>query len=253
MALSGLGKNKSPFLYFDDFIPDIDWRELHAETSFGISQSTWHKKFVSSGVHNDWKNQEITPYMREAESNLSPLELEFYNRCKTIDEKIKYINALSPMAHPFWVIFLRNNKRIESSGIQNKAVSADCKWENDSHHFPLLVDLIEKMPFSEIGRVIIFMTEANNQTVPHFDGKLQHDRPNDDFLWFTTAQGRKNIFVMDGETKEKTYSNTNRRFVWFNEMDFHGTDPVPEFSFSIRIDGKFRKDIKDLIEDYKEY
>jgi hypothetical protein len=247
MALFGLGKNKSPFLYLDNFIGNVDWPTLHAETSFGISQSTWHKKFVSSGVHSDWADKEITPYMRSAETRLSEQEFKFYNMCTTIDEKIKYINALSHIPHPFWVIFIRNNRRIESSGIQNKSISKDCEWALDSKNFPSLVNLINSMPFEEVGRVIIFMTEANNQTVPHFDGRTQNDRPNDDFIWFTTTDNRKNIFVMDGDTKEKIYSDTNRRFVWFNEMDYHGTDPVPEFSFSIRIDGKFKEDVKNLI------
>jgi len=52
---------------------------------------------------------------------------------------------------------------------------------------------------------------------------------------------------MDSITKEKYYTDTTKKFIWFNEMDYHGTDAVPYFTFSIRIDGKFSSDIKELI------
>jgi hypothetical protein len=53
--------------------------------------------------------------------------------------------------------------------------------------------------------------------------------------------------VYDEDTNQKIYTLTDKKFVWFNEMDFHGTDAVPYFSFSVRIDGKFKEDIKNRI------
>ena len=106
------------------------------------------------------------------------------------------------------------------------------------------------MPFESFGRVIFFMTEANNQTVPHYDaGSLEQrlTKENDDFIWFTTKPNSKSVFVMDDTTLEKTYAEHDKKFVWFNEMDFHGTDPVPHFSFAIRIDGKFKPGLKEML------
>jgi hypothetical protein len=245
--IHGVGKKKESFFYFDDYVSDTDWEKLHADISYGIGKSLWHKKFVSSGVHEKWSHCEITPYMRDAVSNLSQYEMEYYNSCSTIDEKIKYITALKYIPHPFWVIFIRNNIRIESTGLINKSKSSDCHWTESASNFKSLVDLIEKLPFESIGRVMLFMTEANNHTVPHYDGRYQNDRPHDDFIWFTTKPNTKKIYIMDSETLEKHYPNPDKKLLWFNEMDYHGTESVNHFSFSIRIDGVFNTKVKDAM------
>jgi len=41
--IKGLGKNKSPFLYLDDFVPEIDMEKLHADVSLGLAKSKWLK------------------------------------------------------------------------------------------------------------------------------------------------------------------------------------------------------------------
>jgi len=250
MTYLGLGNKKAKFLYLDEFMPSIDWRKLHADISYGISQSKWSKKLVSAGVHDDWKHLEITPFLKFGLDTLSPLEREYYNKCKTMDEKILYVTALRDIPHPFWVLFVRNNKRIEQTGVFNKAVAEDCYWTENAKFFESLVSLVEQMPFESIGRVILFMTEPKTQLVPHYDVSTPEQRatkPNDDFIWFTTKSNTKSIYVMDDSTKEKFYSDSEKKFVWFNEMDFHGTDAVEHFSFSIRVDGKFKKEVKDKL------
>lgn len=249
--IHGLGPNKESHLYLDQFMPnDIDWKELHDEVCRGIAYSKWQKIFVSSGVHDDWAKNEITTYMKNIDMYLSPNQLKVFQEFKTLERKIKYLNALLPQPHPFWLIFLRENKRIEFTRVQNKAVANDCEWTDDANHFPKLKKLIDKMPFESYGRVILFMTEANNQTVPHYDAGSQEQRktkPSDDFIWFTTKPNSKSVFVMDDTTHEKYYPDPSKKFVWFNEMDFHGTEPVPHFSFAIRIDGKFKAEVKETL------
>jgi len=250
MSIKGLGSDQVPFIYLDEFIPEIDWERLHNEISFGISQSHWHKKFVSSGVHEDWKNKEITTVFKELQQRLTPEQIDLFNKLQTTDERIKFLTALTHTPHPFWLIFLRWNKRIESTGVYNKAVPEDCHWTDDAQHFPYLKEIIDTMPFTGIGRVILFMTEANNSTVPHFDvltQKQRQEKGNDDFIWFNTKGNSKSVFVMDDETMTKYYPDTNKKFIWFNEMDYHGTDAVSHFSFSVRIDGKFKDHIKEKI------
>lgn len=250
MSIIGLGKNKKPFLYFDNYIDDIDWKKMHDEVSYGISQSHWHKKFVSSGVHDDWKENEITTTFIDLPNRLDRSQIALYSKLQTTDQRIKYLTALTDTPHPFWLIFLRWNKRKESTGVFNKAVAEDCHWTDDAVHFPYLRELIDKMPFESIGRVLIFMTESNNSTVPHFDVLDQQQRiekPNDDFIWFQTKKNSKTIFVYDEDEKIKYYPDKDKKFIWFNEMDYHGTDAVDHFSFSIRIDGKFTPSVKEEI------
>lgn len=250
MAILGLGPHKQPFSYLDDFIIEVDWKRLHDELSYGISQSLWHKKFVSSGVHPIWKENEITTTFMELADRLDDSQLALFKKLKTTDERIKFLTALTYTPHPFWLIFLRWNKRIESTGVYNKAVPEDCHWTEDAVHFPYLREIIYTMPFTGIGRVMLFMTEANNSTVPHFDVLTQQQRqekPNDEFIWFNTKNDSKSIYVLDEETMSKHCPETDKKFIWFNEMDYHGTDSVPHFSFSVRIDGKFNPQVKEKI------
>jgi hypothetical protein len=251
MNVIGLGSNKKPFVYLDEHVPkQIDWAGLHNEAAYGIAKSEWSKRYVSSGVHPDWAHLEITPAMRNAEKTLTLDQKLILRDLQTTDEKLKFMAALKYIAHPFWLVYLRNNKRVEYSGIANKAVSRDCAWSDNAKYFPKLVKFIESMPFTEIGRVVLFMTEPNNQLVPHYDAADENQRnnkPPDDFIWFTTKPGTKKMFVMDGKTHEKLYTDDAKKFVWWNEMDFHGTDPIDHFAFSIRVDGKFKPEVYEEI------
>jgi len=250
MTILGLDPNHSPFKYLDEFITPPDWEQLHNDVSLGIAKATWSKRYVSSGVHDQWAEQEITTTVMDVANRLTPPQLAAFKTLSSTDEQIKYLNALLYTPHPFWVMFLRNNKRKEFTGVYNKATSEDCFWTPNAEQFPKLVEFIKTLPFEGIGRIILFMTEANNSTVPHYDVLNQEQRaekPHDDFIWFTTKPNSKGIYVMNGETLEKTYPDPAKKFVWWNEMDYHGTDAVPHFSFSIRIDGKFKPQVREAL------
>lgn len=247
--IKGLSTDKLPFISLDDYCPSIDWQKLHAEVSIGLAKSTWVKRYVSVGVHPDWEDMEIATHIRdcrisEYENKLYKEHISEYNT----EEKLKYFICVTDAVHPFWTCFLRLNKAIERTRIMNKSVSVDCQWTENAINFPSLLELIQQLPFASIGRVMIFMTEPNNITVPHFDSILTHpDKSNDDFIWFKTKDTYKQIYVMDGDTKEKYYPPIDSKFIWFNEMDYHGTDSSPRFSFSIRIDGKFDPEVRKKI------
>jgi hypothetical protein len=246
MPIIGLDPSHTPFKYLDEYVTPPDWELLHNEVCLGIAKSLWHKKYVSSGVHDLWAEQEITTSIVDAKNRLTPAQFQAFLPLD-VDQRIKYMNALLYCPHPFWIVFIKNNKRVEFTGVFNKSVANDCEWTDDAVHFPMLIKFIETLPFESIGRILFFMTEANNQTVPHFDVLTKEQRaikPHDDFIWFTTKSESKSMFVMDGETLERTYPDPTKRFVWFNEMDYHGTEPVPHFSFSVRIDGKFKPEVK---------
>jgi hypothetical protein len=80
--------------------------------------------------------------------------------------------------------------------------------------------------------------------LPHYDAAVRHERPHDDFIWFTTKPMTKKMYVLDEETNIRHYADDNRRFIWFNEIDYHGTEAVDHFSFSVRIDGKFDSTVR---------
>jgi hypothetical protein len=246
MSIKGLGPQKKPFLYLDDFCPDVDWETLHADISYGLSSCQWIKRYVSAGVHPLWKHMELSTYL--IERTFSDYQKQILDTMGPLDteKKIKFASLVSPGLHPFWSCYLRVNKPKERTGIANKSIASDCEWTENTKYFPSLMNLIEQMPFKEIGRVMFFITEPNNVTVPHFDDlPSPTPRQNDDFIYFSTLKNKsKKIYVMDPDTLEKFYPEDGKNFLWFNEMDYHGTDPTDRLAFSIRVEGKFDLDIK---------
>ncbi len=238
-------KTGAPFRYLDDFCPSVDWQELHDDISRGLAKVPWVKAPVSAGVHDDWKNHELLTYYKDAESLLSKRQFAFFSELKTMEERLKFLSLTTEARHPFWLCFLRVNKLVEGTYHENKADPSSCVNTPNMVFFPKLWSLIKKMPFTGIGRVLIFMTEANNETVPHFDAidaEQRNRMGNADFIYFQPrrhAQGiSKRIFVMD-ENKNRFYPDESKSFLWFNEMDWHGTEAAPAFTYSIRVEGVF--------------
>lgn len=242
--MQGLGFNGAPFKYLDEFVTMPDWAKIHADTCYGISQSIWNKRYVSSGVHDTFADREITPYVRQVQHRLDQYALEKFQSLTDTDQRLKFISAWGPIPHPFWIIYIRDNRRIENTGIFNKSVAADCSWTDNARHFGSLIDFVKSLPFCELGRILLFMTEAHNSTVPHFDGAQRFERPHDDFVWFTTKPNTKQMFIFDEHTRQKIRPDPDKKLIWFNEMDYHGTDAVDHFSFSVRVDGVFQPDLR---------
>ena len=246
LEIYGVNERHDPFMYLDYLCPrEIDWDALHDEVSFGIARSQWWKRPVSAGVHPDWAHLELGTYALTPENSLTPTQLAMLRSLSSIEERIKFYLCITPCLHPFWTIMIRGNKRTEVSGVANKAVAADCAMTENAQYFPSLLKLVDQMPFESVGRIIMFLTEPFNQTVPHYDAMTQAQRaekPHDDFIWFQTRPGKR-IYVMN-HAGERVYPDEDKRFIWWNEMDYHGTEPHDHFSFSIRIDGKFKPGVK---------
>lgn len=249
MNIKGLGIHKKPFLYLDEYCPSIDWEKLHTEVSYGLAACHWVKRFVSAGVHPLWKEKEISYHI--IENTFTPYQKELFKTfdIRETEKRVKFTSLVTKGLHPFWSCYLRVNKPKEVTGIANKTVAADCEWTENTKYFPSLMNLIEKLPFSEIGRVMFFITEPNNETIPHFDNSpVAPPRPNDDFIYFSTLTNDfKKIYVMDPDTLEKYYPESDKKFLWFNEMDYHGTDPIDRLTFTVRVEGKFIPEIKNQI------
>jgi hypothetical protein len=237
-------KHGIPFQYLDDFCSEVNWAEVHTDTVRGLAKVQWIKTVVSAGVHPDWATKELYTYLKEPEVYLTKQQLAVYKGLTNIEQEIKFLSMMTPLVHPFWLCFLRVNKAIEPTYHENKADAATCVDTPSMVYFPKLMSVIRKLPMKSIGRILIFMTEANNETVPHRDASVasQLERPNADFIWFQpqaqNAIDTKKIFIMSDD-KEKFYPDPSKKFVWFNELDYHGTEPSPTFSYSVRVEGVF--------------
>lgn len=95
--------------------------------------------------------------------------------------------------------------------------------------------------FNEYGRVTFFINH------PGTSGALHKDYPNldtanqDEFIWIS-FNDRKQFFLYNQDTEEKTYVTGHCN--WFNTGNWHGSDPVTQSSYTLRVDGIFSDSFK---------
>ncbi len=102
--------------------------------------------------------------------------------------------------------------------------------------FPKTVALIRRLPFLEVGRVVIFGVAANDHAPLHRDS--EPGRALGVAQSITLAPGRKKRFFLCNHEDDEPLVVAPRVY-WFNDMDYHGVLPDPYFRYSIRIDGVF--------------
>lgn len=112
-------------------------------------------------------------------------------------------------------------------------------WSSVADKTPYTKHIIEnKMPFSQIGRVMIYGSWAGSSVPCHID------EPEGDYklhINFNPGHYRP-VYVWDPIAKKKIYKPKDYIFYTFNILDYHGVDPVPHFSYTIRVDGKHLDD-----------
>jgi hypothetical protein len=112
--------------------------------------------------------------------------------------------------------------------------------------FPETVRFLEALPFTEIGRAVIFGLEPNDHAPPHRDSEPG-----------AALQVAQSISLCPRADKRFYLQNDERdpplvveaRAYWFNDMDYHGVLPDPRFRYSVRVDGTFRPGFVEMLQD----
>jgi Rieske 2Fe-2S family protein len=102
--------------------------------------------------------------------------------------------------------------------------------------FPKTIEFIQRLPFTEIGRCVIFGIEANDHAPLHRDTEPGRALQVAQSISFD-PRGTKRFYLCDRDQERQTLVNAN--IYWFNDMDYHGVLPDPFFRYSIRVDGVF--------------
>lgn len=102
--------------------------------------------------------------------------------------------------------------------------------------FPRTVEIIRSLPFTEIGRVVVFGLEPNDHAPLHRDtepGKALGVAQSISI----DPRGKKGFYLQNEPDAPPLI--VDKRVYWFNDMDYHGVLPAPFFRYSIRVDGVF--------------
>lgn len=102
--------------------------------------------------------------------------------------------------------------------------------------FPQTIAFIESLPFTEIGRAVLFGLHANDHAPYHRDTEPGRAESVAQSISFS-PRGNKRLGLRTGPDGAPTVVAS--RMYWFNDMDWHGVEPDPYFRYSVRVDGVF--------------
>jgi glycine betaine catabolism A len=130
--------------------------------------------------------------------------------------------------------FLKNDRWDDKHSGEDKDFEVDARA-----HFPKTIAMIEALPFTEIGRAVLFGVHANDHAPFHRDSEPGKAEGIAHSLSIQPDPNKKLVLASeDGAVRVPIEA----RVFWFNDMDYHGVDPAPVFRYSIRVDGVFDRD-----------
>lgn len=135
---------------------------------------------------------------------------------------------------------------------------ANDKWE-DKHSgagktfseearnvFPKTIAFIESLPFTEIGRAVLFGVMPNDHAPAHRDTEPGKALAVSQSISFEPSRGsplagdrHKRFYLLAPDGSNETV--VEAPIYWFNDMDWHGVHPDPYFRYSVRVDGVFER------------
>lgn len=108
-----------------------------------------------------------------------------------------------------------------------------CEWHANAAYFPKTVEFIKSLPFSEIGRVLFFVSYHYLHTDVHYDRKDKCFDGKHHFVWFNPAK-QKNFFLIDDNRKKHPIESKS---AFFNTRYLHGAEASAKMTYTLRVDG----------------
>lgn len=126
---------------------------------------------------------------------------------------------------------------VENDRWEDKHSGAGKGFTEESRElFPQTVAFLSSLPFTEIGRCVIFGIDANCHAPLHRDSEPGKELGVAQSISFS-PRGNKRLYLVDPEGGSRTV--VKAPIYWFNDMDYHGVLPDPFWRYSIRVDGVF--------------
>ena len=221
---------KNSWINLDPYLPIEELKNLHLKICSGISRSHQELGGLGWDVVADDDIRDLH-YGMEILRNTD--EYEEYIKDMTYGQLKEFVRLYFKTVSLGRMISLR--RASDQTKLQNSSHVVDTE---DQKNFPELMDLIYRMPFKEIGRIVIFINE------PYMPCFIHSDVYPGEFIWFRTTLDKK-FFIYDKETKAKNYITSYSAY--FDPAQHHGADPNIFPSFSIRVDGPFTEEFKKKI------
>jgi len=231
----GIGNNL--FVNFTNYC-DFDYQKIDDEICLGLATTNLEKfPMVNGSIPPKLKEKEIDAEFEKT------IMLNYKGDRKALSgltdqEKRKYLFFRHKSLIPwFFILELKPNKF--SSKTKNLH-----PWSSVIEKFPYTKECIEKLPFSEIGRVVIYGSWPEARVPCHRDTK-----PTVKFNHHINFNpgGYRPVYIYNSVTDSKVYLPEDYKLYAYNTSDYHGVDALPYFSYTVRVDGIYDKNIQDFI------
>jgi hypothetical protein len=112
-----------------------------------------------------------------------------------------------------------------------------------AEEFSLLMDFIRTLPFKQTARMMIMYDNCGRSVTAHRDHSYKNTCH--EFIWFRTNLNKR-FYVLNPDNNLRQYVESHS--AWFDTCNqFHGADPYNGLTFSLRVDGTFTDDFRELI------
>jgi hypothetical protein len=225
------GINESPFVDFTTSC-NFDFEKMDEEICMGLATTNLDKLPMVGGV--------IPPKLREREID-GEFELSIlanYSGNKSVFSKMspmeirKYLFFKHKNVVP-WYFILDLKPNVFKTKTQDLY-----PWADIIEKFQYTKQCIEELPFTEIGRVVIYGSWPEARVPCHKDrlmiGNFDHH------INFNPG-GYRPIYVYDSLNDKKVFLPKDYKLYAYNTSDYHGVDPLPHFSYTIRVDGVYNE------------
>jgi hypothetical protein len=117
-------------------------------------------------------------------------------------------------------------------------------WNNVMDMMPYTKECIEKLPFKEIGRVVIYGSWPEARVPCHRD--MPSTTNFDHHINFNPG-GYRQVYIYDSVDDKKVYLPEEYLLYAYNTTDYHGVEPSTRFSYTVRVDGIYNDEAMELI------
>lgn len=246
-GICGVGKDRIPMVNMDQYIDHSQDLELHRECCIGLAKCDDYKSGMVYGALPPGNTKGWSEMLR----NLEEHDPDGFHR-ESIKEIIdttpkdqlmstfyKYAYYSMGASIPWFFAFY-----IKKNSFGNKTQEEGSYYTPLAKFFPKLTTYIESLPFEHVGRILLFTTYPNAGVIAHRDSIVAEHKDHNINLFF--KRGRLS-YVWDEFTEQKIYLDRYARSYYFNNRDYHGVDPEPEFRYTVRVDGTFTKELQDTL------
>lgn len=252
------GVNGESYLNLDKYIDIKKLKSMHMLICHGLARSEWTPTHFPRRTKNRTGNVDMNDAHIHSNPRHATVYKNIYDSLGHRTEKMRFAELANDVILSGYMVSLRSPHGQFEEGpdgiIDDQYVNIydNCYDEWRQGKYIPLMKFIKELPFRKIGRIIIFISN------PGVDGQIHRDvgEPEDDsvfppyknkdvykgnhFIWMNPTK-KKKFFVYDEAKDERHYIKSTTAF--FNSNDFHGSDSTETSTYSIRVDGRFNKEM----------